>query len=125
MDRVVQKAMLLVLASIYEPYFEAMNRSFGFRPGKGTMDAIAALKSKSNGMRTMVEGDIEEAFPSVDKGRLLEIMSETISDRGFLKLYKDRLDYRYLESDTNEIFEVLNPFGVLPVGGPAPRWFST
>jgi len=40
MDRVVQEAIKMVLTAIWEPYFEVMNRSFGFRPNKSTGDAI-------------------------------------------------------------------------------------
>ena len=32
MDRIIQKAILMILESIYEPYFERLNRSFGFKP---------------------------------------------------------------------------------------------
>ena len=30
MDRIVQKAILMILESLYEPYFERLNRSFWF-----------------------------------------------------------------------------------------------
>lgn len=68
MDRIVQKAIDIVLQAIYEPYFETLNRSFGFRSNKGTYDAIAAiLSTKTSGMRTAIERDGEAAYDSVDK----------------------------------------------------------
>jgi retron-type reverse transcriptase len=51
MDRIIQKAIPLVLEAIYKPYFEHFNVSFGFRPNKGAHDAIAGLTTHyTNGM---------------------------------------------------------------------------
>jgi hypothetical protein len=67
MDKVVQKCIELILHSIYEPSFEKLNRSFGFRPNKGTQDALAAIVKTglTNGMRTAIEGDVEAAYDTV------------------------------------------------------------
>jgi retron-type reverse transcriptase len=98
MDKVVQKAICLVLEAIYEPYFEKLNRSFGFRPNKGVHDAMTAFKTYyTQGMRNAIEGDVEKAFDSVIKKILLKIMSKRIQDRKFLKLMEDRLNYEYVE----------------------------
>lgn len=71
MDRVVQKAIQMVLEAIYEPYFETMNRSFGFRSNKGTLDAITAITSKkTNGMRTAIEGDIQAAYDKIGRAHV-------------------------------------------------------
>ena len=43
MDRVVQQAIRAVLEAIYEPWFDKSNCSFGFRPFKGTHDAITSI----------------------------------------------------------------------------------
>jgi len=78
MDRIVQKIITLVLEAIYEPYFEHLNVSFGFRPNKGVHDAIATLTTQyqyqyqsqyqyTNCMKTAVEGDIEAAYDTVDR----------------------------------------------------------
>lgn len=48
MDRVVQTSILRVLESIYEPWFEIQNRSFGFRSRKGVHDAIYSLTRTEN-----------------------------------------------------------------------------
>lgn len=67
-DRLVQKAIELVLHSIYEPIFERTNVSFGFRPNKGTHDALMSVLSRKNGgMVTAIEGDIDTAYDSVHK----------------------------------------------------------
>jgi RNA-directed DNA polymerase len=63
MGRIVQKAILIIFELIYEPYFERLNRSFGFRLNKGIHDAINAFTTNSpNGMRIAIEVDVEAAF---------------------------------------------------------------
>lgn len=115
MDRIVQKAIALVLEAIYEPYFEKMNRSFGFRPNKGVHDAITALTSKYNtGMKTAIEGDIEAAFDSINKNTLLKLLTQKIRDKKFIKLLKQRLHYRYFEVESGKIFK---PTLGIPQGG--------
>lgn len=101
LDRVVQKAIELVLQSIYEPIFEKTNRSFGFRPNKGVHDAIVALTSlKTNGMRFAVKGNIEAAYETVDREILIEILRKRVSDNKFIRLIEDRLDYDFVEKET-------------------------
>jgi retron-type reverse transcriptase len=46
-EKIVQKAMQLVLESIYEPSF--VSNSHGFRPGRGTHTAIKYLDQKFRG----------------------------------------------------------------------------
>jgi RNA-directed DNA polymerase len=68
MDRVVQESIRRVLESIYEPIFEHMNRSFGFRPAKGTYDCIYALsRGACNGFYMAIEGDIKAAYDQVNR----------------------------------------------------------
>ena len=115
MDKVVQKAINLILEAIYEPYFEKMNRSFGFRPNKGTHDAITAVLSRYNtGMRTAIEGDIDAAYDTVKKQKLIDFLGQSIHDRKFLKLIRDRLDYSFVEKETEERF---TPIDGIPQGG--------
>lgn len=91
MDRVIQTAILTVLESIYEPWFEMENRSFGFRQRKGVHDAIYNLIRRENsGMYTAIEGYIDSAYPSLRGDKMIEILSKRIQDRKFLKLIKQR-----------------------------------
>ena len=85
MDRVVQAAILRVLESIYEPWFDHLNRSFGFRPHKGVWDAMINLKRKENrGLFRAIEGDIKGAYDNVQRKKLIEILSKRIKDRKVL-----------------------------------------
>lgn len=115
MDRIVQKCISLILVAIYEPQFELRNRSFGFRPKKSTKDAITALTTKlTNGMKSAIEGDVEAAYDTVVRKRLIEILSKKIQDKQFLKLIEERLNYDYVEKGTKNIFR---PNLGIPQGG--------
>jgi retron-type reverse transcriptase len=103
LDRVVQKAIDMVMHAMYEPYFERRNRSFGFRPNKSCHDAIVALNSwQNNGMRIAIEGDIQGAYDNVNKETLLKLISKRVSDRRFIEMISARLDYEYVESLTGK-----------------------
>jgi len=118
MDKVVQKAICMVLEAIYEPYFEVTNRSFGFRPNKGTHDAIIALTSNySSGKKTAIEGDIAAAYDSVNKEKLIAILSEKIKDNKFLKFLRKRLNYTYSEKDGKGMMTYHTPLKGIPQGG--------
>lgn len=116
MDKVVQKAIELVLQCIYEPVFEKANRSFGFRPNQSTLDALTALTSDltTNGMRTALEGDIEGAYDNVNRKTLMGILGKRIHDRKFLKLIESRLNYDFVEKDTGTR---VRPSKGIPQGG--------
>lgn len=99
MDRVVQAAILRVLEAIYEPWFEKLNRSFGFRPNKGCHDAIFNLTRQENrGLFMTIEGDIKGAYDNVKKEKLISILEKRINDKKFINLIKNRLDYIYFDS---------------------------
>jgi hypothetical protein len=61
----VQEAIRMVLESIYEPVFQHMNCSFGFRARNGVHHAITMLKDPRNtsGLTHIIEGD--SCFPAV------------------------------------------------------------
>lgn len=125
-DRVVQKSICMVLKSIYEPYFEKLNRSFGFRPNKGTQDAIAAFKTYyTQGMKNAIEGDVEAAFDSVNREKLLKILSKKIHDNKFLKLIQERLCYEYVETTPDgKSIRVRPTLGIPQSGIDSPYLFN-
>jgi len=116
MDKVVQKCIELILHSIYEPSFEKLNRSFGFRPNKGTQDALATIVKTglTNGMRTAIEGDVEAAYDTVEKDKLIAILGKRIEDRSFLNMIRQRLNYDYVDQET---LERVTPEKGIPQGG--------
>lgn len=117
LHRVVQKAICMVFEAIYEPHFEVLNRSYGFRSNKSVHDAITSLTSLSTtGMRVAVEGDVEAAYDTVDKKILLNILSKKIKHNKFLKLIEQRLQYDYVETKDGKTIRNRPTLGI-PQGG--------
>lgn len=124
-DKIVQKAISLVLEAIYEPVFEKMNRSFGFRPNYGCHDALVALTSKyTNGMRTAVEGDIKAAYDNCNKQTLITLLNKRIKDRKFIKLMEERLDYDFVENSPEGDIRIKPTKGVPQGGIDSPYLFN-
>ncbi len=125
MDRIVQKAICLVVESIFEPYFEILNRSFGFRPNKGVHDAMAAFDTYyTNGMRIAIEGDVEAAFDTVVKQTLLDTLGKKIKDKKFLKFIEQRLDYDYVETIDGKQVRTRPTLGIPQGGIDSPYLFN-
>jgi RNA-directed DNA polymerase len=86
-DRVVQMLVKMVLEPIWESDF--LNCSNGFRPGRKTMDGIAALDSYINNRNKyywVIEGDIKGAYDKVQHDILLKCLAERSADRRLLRL---------------------------------------
>lgn len=88
--RVVQQAVLQVLEPIYEPSFHSS--SHGFRPNRGAHTAIAeATGYLETGYRTVVDLDLAKFFDRVHHQRLLDRMSQRVTDRRVLDLVRRML----------------------------------
>lgn len=69
-DRLIQQAIAQVLTRIYEPIFS--DNSFGFRPRRGTRDAIIKSKQYINeGNKWVVDMDLEKFFDKVNHDILM------------------------------------------------------
>ena len=91
-DRVVQAAAKLLLEPIFEADFAEV--SFGFRPGRGQRDALAAVTQNAReGYRWVVDGDIQQFFDTLDHEPLMAALRRRISDGELL-----RLIYRWLKA---------------------------
>lgn len=79
MDRVIQQAVAQVLSNVYEPLFS--DNSFGFRPGRGTKDAIAkATEYVNDGLCWVIDLDLAKFFDTVNHSKLLQVLSNQIGD---------------------------------------------
>jgi retron-type reverse transcriptase len=100
-DKIVQEAIRMVLEPIYEPVFQIMNCSFGFRARNGVHQAITMLRDPryTSGMTHIIEGDIEQAYPNLDRNILVNVLAERIVDKKFLKFMKGRLNLRLYDTE--------------------------
>ena len=100
-DRVVQQALKNVLEPIFERIF--LNGSYGYRPGKSALQAVArAVGVIEQGYWWVVDADIEGFFDNVDHEILLDLVNEQVSDGKVLKLIRLFLESGVLKGDTLE-----------------------
>lgn len=96
-DKIVQRVLAFILEAIYDPSF--YENSFGFRPGRGTHDALHYIKHHFQGARWVIEGDIAKCFDEIDHHLLISIIRKRIKDERFIRLIWKALRAGYL-SDT-------------------------
>jgi RNA-directed DNA polymerase len=111
-DKILQKAVAMVLEAVYEQDF--LPCSYGFRPGRGAHDALQALwgQTMSMGSGWVLEGDIENFFDSVDHTKLREMLSQRVCD-GVIT----RLIGKWLKAGVMEAGVVRHPESGTPQGG--------
>lgn len=91
-DRMIQQSISQQLMLHYDSTFS--EHSYGFRPGRSAHQALdAALSYLNNGYEYVVEVDLEKFFDRVNHDRLMQRLSESITDKELLRLIR-----RYLQS---------------------------
>ena len=112
-DKLLQMGVAKILEAIYEADF--LGCSFGYRPGKGALDAVMELsRTLQNGpYHYLVEADIKGFFDHIDHEQLLAMLAERIDDKPFLKLIRKWLKAGILEADG----QVIHPATGTPQGG--------
>jgi len=111
-DKVLQRAVAMVLSAIYEEDF--MPCSYGFRPGRSAHDAGDALRE---GLMTMgggvaLELDIAQFFDTLDHGVLRKFLDRRVTD-GVLRRAIDK----WLAAGVLEDGGVKHPEEGTPQGG--------
>lgn len=95
-DRVVQTALRSVLEPIFERDFA--EHSYGFRPGRGTKDALRRVdRLVKAGYTHAVDADLKSYFDSIPHDRLLERVRAKVSDGRVLALIEAFLEAGVLD----------------------------
>ena len=109
-DRIVQTAIKFVIEPIFEREFLEM--SYGFRPQLGCKEALREVERLlKEGYTHVVDADITSYFDSIEWGRLIERISERISDGRVLELIE-----AFLHQDIVQGLERWTPIGGTPQG---------
>jgi retron-type reverse transcriptase len=85
-DKIIQKAIALVLEMIYERDKVFLEVSHGFRPNKGCHTALKYIKYEWSAIPWYIEADVSKAFDDINKNILVNLLKKKISDKRFLDL---------------------------------------
>lgn len=111
-DRMVQQAIAQELMPLYEAQFS--DNSFGFRPKRGTHDALKrSQKWADEGNVYVVSMDLAAYFDTVNHSKLIEVLSRTIKDGRVISLI-----HRYLNAGVMEDGGFQRTEEGVPQGGP-------
>lgn len=96
-DKVVQRALVLVLNCIYEEDF--LGFSYGFRPGRSPHDALDALYVgvKRRRVNWVLDADICGYFDAISHEWLVKLIELRIADRRVMRLIQKWLNAGVLE----------------------------
>jgi RNA-directed DNA polymerase len=111
-DRLVQQAILQVLEPLLDPTFS--ESSYGFRPGRGAHDALAAAKRYVEDGRTIVvDIDLEKFFDRVNHDILMARLARRVADKRLLRIVR-----RFLEAGLMQDGVCVARHEGTPQGGP-------
>jgi group II intron reverse transcriptase/maturase len=96
-DKIVQRATVAVLNSIYEEDF--LGLSYGFRPGRGQHDALDALAVGITTKKVcfILDADVRSFFDSVSQSWLVSFLEHRIGDPRIIRLIRKWLKAGVLE----------------------------
>jgi group II intron reverse transcriptase/maturase len=110
-DKIVQRATVEVLNTIYETDF--LGFSYGFRPGRNQHHALDALYTGllTRKVNWVLDADIRGFFDAIDHGWLVKFVEHRIADRRVVRLIQKWLNAGVLEDGTRTRSEEGTPQG--------------
>lgn len=111
-DKVLQRAVAMLLETLYEPLF--YDASYGFRPGRGAHDALHALHEglERMGGGWVIDVDIQSFFDTLDHQALRSFLDERVTD-GVIR----RVVHKWLKAGVLEAGAITRPEAGTPQGG--------
>lgn len=112
-DKIVQRAVAMLLEAIYEPHFCGF--SYGFRRGHSAHQALDYLRQEclELGINWVIDADIQKFFDTISWEQLRTILQRRMKDGAILRLIGMWLHVGVLEGD-----QVLNQELGTPQGAP-------
>jgi group II intron reverse transcriptase/maturase len=112
-DKIVQQAITEILTAIYEADFHGF--SYGFRPNRGSHDALDALwvAIKRKKVNWVLDADIQGFFDSISHEWMLRFLERRIADKRILRLISKWLKAGVIEDNTVQSSTVGTPQGAV------------
>jgi group II intron reverse transcriptase/maturase len=76
-EKIVQKALQVLLNAIFEPHFS--KSSFGFRPGRSLVNALNRIHKRGGAMSWAINGDITKCFDTIPHDIIISFVKERIN----------------------------------------------
>jgi len=110
-DKVLQRAVVMVLEAVYEQDF--LDCSYGFRPKRSAHQALDALHNAATWIAGgwVIELDIQNYFSTIDHERLREILSHRVRDGVITRLIGKWLNAGVMEEGALHHTEAGTPQG--------------
>jgi RNA-directed DNA polymerase len=110
-DKVVQRAVAMLLGAIYEQDFH--DCSYGFREGRSPHQALHVLRERcmQEHIGWIVDADVSAFFDSLDHDLLCEVLRQRVNDGAILRLLRKWLRAGVLEGETLSYPERGSPQG--------------
>jgi group II intron reverse transcriptase/maturase len=110
-DKVLQRAVVMVLEAIYEQDFYPC--SYGFRPGRSAHQALRDLwqQTMQSGGGWVVEVDVQQFFDTLDHAHLRGLLRRRVRDGVLLRLIDKWLNAGVLEAGSVSYPEAGTPQG--------------
>ena len=104
-DKIVQRAVVMVLNAIYEEDF--LGLSYGFRPGRSQHDALDALVTGIGNTKVnwILDADIRSFFDMVSQEWLVRFVEHRVGDRRIIRLIQKWLKAGILEDEVVTVSE--------------------
>lgn len=112
-DKIVQRAVVMVLNAIYEEDF--LGFSYGFRPGRSQHDALDALAVGIGTARVnwILDADIRSYFDRIDQKWLVRFLEHRIGDERVIRLVRKWLKAGVLDDGVWSVSETGTPQGAV------------
>jgi len=111
-DKVLQRAVAMVLEAVYEQDF--LDCSYGFRPGRSAHGALDDLQNQLvvMGGGWVLEVDFRKYFDTLDHAKLREVLTQRVTDGVLLRLIS-----KWLHAGVMEDGQIHYPSTGTPQGG--------
>jgi RNA-directed DNA polymerase len=110
-DKIVQRAVAMLLGAIYEQDFHEC--SYGFREGRSPHQALHVLRERCMHDRLgwIIDADVSAFFDSLDHDLVCEVLTQRVNDGTIRRLIRKWLRAGVLEGETLSYPERGNPQG--------------
>ncbi len=110
-DKVLQRAVVMVLETVYEQEF--LECSYGFRPGRWAQQGLEAFREAAIKMAGgwQVELEVRKCFETIDHAQLQQVLSQRVGDGEIKRLVGKWLNAGVMEDGALQRSEAGTPQG--------------